>query len=189
MARYGQFLLQKRLFFTIIHTVFNFFFVYLLFSFFLLPFPPFTMILEIGYTSSSMLLFLLNCCPNFVQFLRRKEHHLGIASFYACFILLASSEHSFNTGTSWVNDSYSFHYISSLNISETHHAWSSLSAIWFHSVKEAAYALTQFRASHIHLLLRVAMHWIWLCIIILHLFWFMSGLHSERVTLFLTFPG
>lgn len=81
------------------------------------------MILAIGYTGSSVLLFyLFFCCPNSFQFPKRKEHHLGIASFYACFIPLASSERPFNTGTSWVNASYLFHYFSSLNIFETYHA-------------------------------------------------------------------
>lgn len=54
------------------------------------------------------------------------------------------------------------------------------------SMKEAAYTLPPFRASHIHLLLHVAMYRIWLCIIILHLFWFMSGLHSEWLTSYIS---
>lgn len=184
MARYSQFLLEKILFSTIHVIIFSFFF----FSF-LVPFPSFSMIPEIGYTgSSTFLCCLFICCLNFLQFPRRKEQHLGIANFYTYFITFVSPEYPFNRGTSWINASYSLHDISSLNMFETHHAWR-LFDNWFHSVEEAAYALTQFRSRHICLLLHVAMHWAWLCIIILHLFWFMSGLRSEWVTSFLTFTG
>lgn len=62
-------------------------------------------------------ILLIHLLSNFLQFPRGKEHHVGIGSFSACFPLLTSAEHPFNTDT-WGNANYSFQCISILNIFE-----------------------------------------------------------------------